>query len=80
MTPLEPGDPFPLSPLALVNSPVSITVNGQPAEVLYAGGYPGTNDRYQVNFRMPAGVTSGAASLQVTAAWVPGSAVTVAVQ
>ncbi|SPF46438.1 hypothetical protein SBA4_3530011 [Candidatus Sulfopaludibacter sp. SbA4] len=80
VTVVEPGDPFPAAPLALVNSPVSVTVGGQPAEVLYAGGYPGTTDTYQVNFRMPAGVPSGAASLQVSAAWIAGSAVSIAAQ
>lgn len=79
-TPLEPGSPFPSSPLAVVNSPVSITVNGQAAQVVYAGGYPGTTDRYQVNFNMPTGVTSGPASLQLSAAWIPGTPVTIAAQ
>ena len=32
-----PGNPFPSSPLAVVNSPVEVTVNGEPAEVLGAG-------------------------------------------
>jgi hypothetical protein len=80
VTPLEPGDPFPAAPLALVNSPVSVIVNGQAAEVLYAGGYPGTTDRYQVNFRIPTGIASGAVSLQISAAWVTGSAVNIAMQ
>jgi uncharacterized protein (TIGR03437 family) len=74
---LEPGDPFPASPLAIVNSPVEIAVNGQPAEVQYAGGYPGTTNTYQVNFRVPTGIPTGSASLQLTAAWIAGSAVTI---
>jgi hypothetical protein len=80
VTGIEPGDPFPSSPLAIVNSPVEITVNGQPAEVQYAGGYPGTTNTYQVNFVVPTGVTTGSASLQLTAAWISGSAVTIPVQ
>jgi uncharacterized protein (TIGR03437 family) len=66
--------------LAIVNSPVEITVNGQPAQVQYAGGYPGTTNTYQVNFVVPAGTATGSASLQLTAAWISGTAVTIPVQ
>lgn len=38
------GSPFPATPLAVVNSPVEVTVNGKPAEVLAAVGYPGAVD------------------------------------
>jgi hypothetical protein len=79
-TPLQPGDPFPSNPLAVVNSPVAVMVNGQQAVVQYAGGYPGTTDSYQVNFVVPAGIATGTASLQVSAAWIAGSAVTIPVQ
>ena len=37
---VDPGGPFPSSPLATVNSPVEVTVNGKAAEVLSAVGYP----------------------------------------
>ncbi len=77
---VEPGQPFPASPLSLANSPVDVTVNGQPAEVQYAGGYPGTTDTYQVNFRVPSGITSGAATLQISAAWIAGPEVKIPVQ
>ena len=77
---VDPGKPFPASPLALVNSPVEVTVSGQPAEVQYAGGYPGTTDTYQVNFRVPSEIASGLATLQVSAAWIAGSEVRIAVQ
>ncbi len=80
VTGLNPGDPFPSSPLAVVNSPVEITVNGQSAQVQYAGGYPGTTNTYQVNFVVPAATTTGAASLQLTAAWIAGPTVTFPVQ
>jgi hypothetical protein len=50
-TSLAPGQPFPSSPLAVVNSPVDVMVNGKSAEVLGAVGYPGAADGYQVNFR-----------------------------
>src|SRR5260221_4097041 len=38
---VDPGQPFPSSPEAVVNSPVEVAVNGKPAEVLGAGGFPG---------------------------------------
>src|SRR5947207_2979506 len=38
---VDPGQPFPSSPLAKVNSPLQVTVNGKPAEVVAAAGYPG---------------------------------------
>ncbi len=39
--------------MAVVNSPVEVTVNGKAAEVLGAVGYPFAVDAYQVNFRVP---------------------------
>jgi hypothetical protein len=77
---LAPGQPFPSSPLAVVNSPVDVTVNGKPAEVLSAVGYPGAVDGYQVNFRVPSDTPKGSASIQVSAAWIPGTPVSIAVQ
>ena len=77
---VDPGRPFPTSPPAVVNSPVEVMVNGRPAEVLAAVGYPGTVDGYQVNFRVPAGVPPGIATLQVITAWIPGSAVSIPIQ
>jgi hypothetical protein len=77
---VDPGRPFPTSPLALVNSPVEVMVNGKSAEVLAAVGYPGSVDGYQVNFRIPAGMSPGMATLQVITAWIPSSAVSIAIQ
>jgi uncharacterized protein (TIGR03437 family) len=64
----------------VVNSPVEVTVNGKSAEVLDAVGYPGSVDGYQVNFRVPPDTTTGTASIQVSAAWVPGVPVRIPVQ
>jgi len=75
----DPGQPFMASPLALVNSPLQATLNGSPADVLYAGGYPGTGNTYQVNLRLPADAQSGAAALQITCAWQPAALVTIPV-
>jgi len=77
---VDPGRPFPTSPLAGVNSPVEVTVNGKSAEVLAAVGYPGSADAYQVNFRVPSGLPPGKATVQLTAAWIPGTPVEIPVQ
>ena len=77
---VDPGQPFPSSPLAIVNSPVEVTVNGKAAEVLSVVGFSGALDGYQVNFRMPPGAAKGQASIQVSAAWISGAAVSIPVQ
>ncbi|HTS30183.1 MAG TPA: hypothetical protein VMH81_30135 [Bryobacteraceae bacterium] len=77
---VDPGQPFPSSPVAIVNSPVEVTVNGKAAEVLSAVGLPGAVDGYQVNFRMPPDAGKGPASIQVSAAWISGTAVSIPVQ
>jgi hypothetical protein len=41
---MNPGQPFPANPLAAVNSPVEVLVNGTSAEILAAVGYPGSAD------------------------------------
>jgi uncharacterized protein (TIGR03437 family) len=79
-TSLTPGQPFPSSPLAVVNSPIDVWVNGKSAEVLAAVGYPGAVDGYQVNFRVPSDTPKGSSPLQVTAAWISGPPVSIAVQ
>ena len=77
---VDPGKPFPTSPLAAVNSPVEVLVNGKSAEVTAAVGFPGTVDGYQVNFRVPSETARGTATIQVTAAWIAGSEVRIPVQ
>jgi hypothetical protein len=77
---VDPDQPFTADPLQVVNSPVDVTINGAVTEVLYAGGYPGTTDTYQVNFRLPSVVAPGMARLQITAAWIPGKEANIAVQ
>jgi uncharacterized protein (TIGR03437 family) len=77
---VDPGKPFPASPLAAVNSPVDVTVNGKPAEVTAAVGYPGAADGYQVNFRVPSDAARGPATLQVGAAGIKGPAVSIVIQ
>ena len=77
---LDPGQPFPASPLAVVNSPIEVMVNGETAEVLGAVGYPGAVGGYQVNFRLPPDTPKGSATILVSAAWIAGPGVTIAVQ
>jgi hypothetical protein len=77
---VDPGQPFPTSPLAAVNSPIEVSVNGKSAEVLGAVGLPGAVDGYQVNFRVPPDITKGTAMIRLLAAWVPSSPVSIAVQ
>src|SRR5207249_4399821 len=72
---VDRGQLFPSDRLYVVNSPVDVLMNGANAEVLYAGGYPTTTDRYQVNFRVPSGILPGMATLQISAAWITGPAV-----
>jgi uncharacterized protein (TIGR03437 family) len=77
---VDPGKPFPTSPLVVVNSPVEVTVNGISTEVLAAVGFPGAVDSYQVNFRMPPDTAKGVATVQVSAAWIAGTPVSIATQ
>lgn len=77
---VEPGKPFPSSPLATVTLPVEVRANGTPAEVLAAVGIPGAVGGYQVNFRLPTNTLTGLASLQVSAGMVADTSVKVMVK
>jgi hypothetical protein len=77
---LEAGQPFPSSPLSMVNSPLSVTVNGSAAGVSFAGGFPGAVGGYQVNFTLPPSLAAGMANLQLVVAWIPGAVVQIPVQ
>jgi len=74
------GDLFPANPLAEVISPVSVLVNGKEVEVVNQIGWPGTTDRYRIDFRVPSGLTPGMAAIQLTAAWIPGHEVQIPVR
>ncbi len=71
--PLEPGQAFPEDPLAIVNSPVEVTLAGISTEVISQVGWPGTLDQYRVDFRVPRGLGAGTVPLRLSAAWIPGS-------
>ena len=76
---VDPGQPFPADAILPVNSPLAVKVNGQDAEVVNGFGWPGLVDTYRVDFRVP-GVVAGTASVQLSAAWIAGTAVRIAVQ
>ena len=77
---VDPGQPFPASPQQIVNSPVDVTANDATAQVLYAGGFPGSVDGYHVSFRLPPGTVPGDVRLRLTAAFIQGSEVKIAVK
>jgi uncharacterized protein (TIGR03437 family) len=77
---VDPGQVFTASPLQVASSPIGVLVNGKAGDVLYAGGYPNTVDNYQVNFRIPGDTAPGVATVQLSAAWVSGSAVRIPIQ
>lgn len=77
---VDPGQAFTASPDQVANSPIQVLVNGEAGELLYAGGYPSTVNGYQVNFRVPADTVPGMTAIQLTAAWVAGTAVSIPVQ
>jgi uncharacterized protein (TIGR03437 family) len=78
---LPPGTrPFKADPVEMVNSPIEVTVGGKDAEVINKVGWPGTYDLYRVDFRVPAGLPPGQATLQLTAAWIPGPEVKIPIQ
>jgi len=80
---VDPGQPFPsfpASPLQAINSPVDATVNGLSAAVFNTFGWPGLVDTYRVDVRVPDGVTTGLAALQLSAAWIGGPSVNIPIQ
>jgi hypothetical protein len=77
---VDPGQPFPADSPFQVNSPVGVTVNGRPAEVINNIGWAGLVDTYRIDFRVPDGTTAGMAPIQITAAWIAGPDVRIAIQ
>jgi hypothetical protein len=77
---VDPGHPFPTDSRFQVNSPVDVTVNGRPAEVINSVGWPGLVDTYRIDFRVPDGTMAGMASIQITAAWIAGPDGRIAIQ
>ena len=69
---VDPGQPFPRDPLNVVNSPVAVWVNGEPATVLYAGGEPGAVDVFELEFRLPGTTQPGRAHVQILTGFLQG--------
>jgi hypothetical protein len=76
---VDPGVPFPQDPPQVVNSPVEVSVSGSTAEVINQIGWPGQQNLYRVDFRMPKN-SGSTATLQLTAAWIGGPAFNIPAQ
>jgi uncharacterized protein (TIGR03437 family) len=83
--PVKPGIqppgavPFSGAPYQEVNSPVTVTFNGTDLSVINKIGWPGQKDLYWIDFQVPTDASSGTATLQLTAAWIPGPVVSIPV-
>jgi uncharacterized protein (TIGR03437 family) len=74
------GSAAPAAALSNVVNPVTVTIAGVPAQVLFAGLAPGFAGLYQVNATVPAGVTAGmGVPLIVSESGAASPAVTVAI-
>jgi uncharacterized protein (TIGR03437 family) len=74
------GDPAPNPPASVVN-PVTVTIGGVPATVLFAGLTPTQVGLYQVNVVIPPGITPGTqVPLVLTSAGQSSAPVTITVQ
>jgi uncharacterized protein (TIGR03437 family) len=60
------GTAAPSGPLANVSTAASVLVDGQSAQILFAGLTPQAVGLYQINFTVPAGVHAGDVSLEVS--------------
>ena len=80
--PVADGSAAPLTPpFAQTVDPVTVTVGGIPAQVLFSGLAPGYAGVYQVNVLIPSGVAPGASvPVAITAGGFPSPPVTVAIQ
>jgi hypothetical protein len=76
---VDPGAAFPMDSLQIVNSPVEMTVSGQPVDVLTQFGWPGQENLYRLDFRMPQ-ISGSTATVQVSAAWIGGPAFSIPIQ
>jgi len=69
---LEPDAVFTLEPPQVVAAAVNATVNGKPAAIVNAIGWPGTADTYRVDVTLPGGVDGGKGTVVVNRAYIPG--------
>jgi uncharacterized protein (TIGR03437 family) len=80
--PVADGTAAPLTqPFAQTVDPVTVTVGGEPAQVLFTGLAPGFAGLYQVNVVVPSGIAPGTSvPVVITAGGFPSPPVTVAIQ
>jgi len=79
--PVPAGAAASLTQLSSTDDPVTVTVGGQPAKVLFAGLAPGFAGLYQVNVTVPAGIAaSPSAPVVLTVDGQSSVPVTVAIQ
>ena len=77
--PQADGSPAPLDKLVYTNSLPSVTIGGNPAQVLFSGLAPGATGLYQVNVIVP-NVTPGSQSLVIQTLNVASNTTMIAVQ
>jgi uncharacterized protein (TIGR03437 family) len=78
--PVPAGSPAPASPLSMTTNPITVTVGGMQAQVLFAGLAPMFAQLYQVNFIVPTGVPPGNAVLLLSASGQQSAPVTITLQ
>jgi uncharacterized protein (TIGR03437 family) len=75
------GNLWPLAPLSLLPPPVSATVGGEGAGVLYSGSAPTLESGlFQINVRLPSDLTTGVQVLLVTVSGVTGAPAAISIQ
>jgi uncharacterized protein (TIGR03437 family) len=75
------GISWPLAPLSFLTQPVSVTVGGEGARVLYSGSAPSLESGlFQINVRLPADLTAGAQFLRVTIGGVASAPAAISIQ
>ena len=68
---------LPQPPNTSASLPISVTIGGIDAPVLLSGRYQNSQDGYQINLRVPPGLNSGPANLQIVSGFIAGPSVQV---
>jgi uncharacterized protein (TIGR03437 family) len=75
------GASWPLAPLSSLTQPVSVTIGGEAATVLYSGSAPTLESGFfQINVRLPADLTAAAEYLCLTVASVTSAPAAISIQ